>query len=504
MTQPSELADRRAARRAADRQLPAHRHRHSAPTSRRAACRRGWRARTPTGGSTQLYAFVRELGATTVHTAISRTVIDVNRDPSGVSLYPGQNTTELVPHHDLRRRAAVEARHGARRGRDRAAQGHLLRPLPRRARRRDRAPARAASARRALRLPLDPLDHPAPVPRRAAGDQHRHQRRRVLRPGPRRADRRHRLAPAASPPSSTAASRAATSRGTTARRTRACTRCRWSWPAAATCASPSARWTKATGRCRSTRPSPPTSAPRCAPSSKPACASPRTAKRDPHDPHRQRPHHPRPARHRHLRQELADRSAAAHADEQPRPRGGREAGRTGGLRRHRPRRARLGELRPHRRRAAQARGRRDAAGAVRQAGRRLPHPCRRAARADRQLQPRAALGHLGALQRARSQGPDDVRPDDGRLLDLHRQPGHRAGHLRDLRRGGPAALRRQPRRQMDPDRGPRRHGRRAAAGRGDGRRLHAGRRMPAEPHRDAPAAPAISTRRPRRSTRRWR
>lgn len=45
----------------------------------------------------QLYAFAREMGATIVHTAMSRTVIDVNRAPSGVSLYPGQNTTELVP-----------------------------------------------------------------------------------------------------------------------------------------------------------------------------------------------------------------------------------------------------------------------------------------------------------------------------------------------------------------------------------------------------------------------
>lgn len=45
----------------------------------------------------KLYAFVREMGATIVHTSISRTVIDVNRAPSGVSLYPGQNTTELVP-----------------------------------------------------------------------------------------------------------------------------------------------------------------------------------------------------------------------------------------------------------------------------------------------------------------------------------------------------------------------------------------------------------------------
>jgi formiminoglutamase len=45
----------------------------------------------------QLYAFARELGATTLRTRISRTVIDVNRDPSGASLYPGQATTELCP-----------------------------------------------------------------------------------------------------------------------------------------------------------------------------------------------------------------------------------------------------------------------------------------------------------------------------------------------------------------------------------------------------------------------
>jgi N-formylglutamate deformylase len=45
----------------------------------------------------RLYGFAGELGATTVHTALSRTVIDVNRDPSGTSLYPGQATTGLVP-----------------------------------------------------------------------------------------------------------------------------------------------------------------------------------------------------------------------------------------------------------------------------------------------------------------------------------------------------------------------------------------------------------------------
>jgi formiminoglutamase len=44
-----------------------------------------------------LYAFARDLGATTVATGISRSVIDCNRDPSGASLYPGAATTELVP-----------------------------------------------------------------------------------------------------------------------------------------------------------------------------------------------------------------------------------------------------------------------------------------------------------------------------------------------------------------------------------------------------------------------
>ena len=45
----------------------------------------------------RLYGFAAELGATTVRTAVSRTAIDVNRDPSGASLYPGQATTGLCP-----------------------------------------------------------------------------------------------------------------------------------------------------------------------------------------------------------------------------------------------------------------------------------------------------------------------------------------------------------------------------------------------------------------------
>jgi N-formylglutamate deformylase len=45
----------------------------------------------------ELYAFAGSLGATLVRTKLSRSIIDVNRDPSGASLYPGQATTELVP-----------------------------------------------------------------------------------------------------------------------------------------------------------------------------------------------------------------------------------------------------------------------------------------------------------------------------------------------------------------------------------------------------------------------
>ena len=45
----------------------------------------------------RLYDFTKDMGATTVRTPFSRSVIDVNRDPSGASLYPGQATTGLCP-----------------------------------------------------------------------------------------------------------------------------------------------------------------------------------------------------------------------------------------------------------------------------------------------------------------------------------------------------------------------------------------------------------------------
>jgi formiminoglutamase len=45
----------------------------------------------------ELYAFAEALDVTILRTEVSRTVIDVNRDPSGASLYPGQATTGLCP-----------------------------------------------------------------------------------------------------------------------------------------------------------------------------------------------------------------------------------------------------------------------------------------------------------------------------------------------------------------------------------------------------------------------
>lgn len=45
----------------------------------------------------ELYDFLAPLGATVLRTRLSRSIIDVNRDPSGASLHPGQATTELAP-----------------------------------------------------------------------------------------------------------------------------------------------------------------------------------------------------------------------------------------------------------------------------------------------------------------------------------------------------------------------------------------------------------------------
>jgi N-formylglutamate deformylase len=57
-----------------------------------------WRARRDADWHmAELYDFADGLGATVLRTSLSRSIIDVNRDPSGASLYPGQATTELCP-----------------------------------------------------------------------------------------------------------------------------------------------------------------------------------------------------------------------------------------------------------------------------------------------------------------------------------------------------------------------------------------------------------------------
>ena len=202
----------------------------------------------------------------------------------------------------------------------------------------------------------------------------------------------------------------------------------------------------------------------------------------PHD--RRPPPRPRPARHHAHRPQLADRGAAAHAHEQPRPRGRRAARRPGRLRRHRQGGAVVGRVRRDRADADHAGRRRDAAGPVGQAGRRADDARVGAARADRQLEPRRRLGDLAGVPPARAARADDVRADDGRLVDLHRHAGDPAGHLRDAGRGRREAVRRDARRHADRDRRLRRHGRRAAA------RRHAQRgRVPDRRRRRRPPAP---------------
>jgi N-formylglutamate deformylase len=57
-----------------------------------------WRARRDADWHVPaLYDFAASLGATIVRTDISRSIIDVNRNPDGLPLCPGQATTELCP-----------------------------------------------------------------------------------------------------------------------------------------------------------------------------------------------------------------------------------------------------------------------------------------------------------------------------------------------------------------------------------------------------------------------
>ena len=112
---------------------------------------------------------------------------------------------------------------------------------------------------------------------------------------------------------------------------------------------------------------------------------------------------------------------------------------------------------------------RDAARSVRQAGRRVPHARRGAAGADRELAARTEVGDVGRVPPARGRGADDVRADDGWLVDLHRDAGDSAGDVSDVLRGRRGAFRLgRPDRAHGSDGGPRGHGGRPAACGNDG------------------------------------
>ena len=223
-------------RRAADPQHSAYRRRPRAPSSRASS---PWLARKDADWYIDaLYDFAAELGATIVRTTISRTIIDVNRDPTGASLYPGQATTELVPDDDLRRRAAL-SRRARRPTRPRSPSGGATYFDPYHAgaareiaRLRARHPRvvlydaiRSARASRACSRASCRTSISEPIGGRAA-DPALRERRRADPRGERREPRRRR-------PLQGRLDHAQPS----AIRRRASTPCRWSSPAAAICAS---------------------------------------------------------------------------------------------------------------------------------------------------------------------------------------------------------------------------------------------------------------------------
>ena len=206
-----------------------------------------------------------------------------------------------------------------------------------------------------------------------------------------------------------------------------------------------------------------------------------------------------------FRQELADRSAAADADEQPRSRGGREAARARGLWRHRPRRPRLGELRSHGRGVARRSKptRRCACNPGKPVGVFRTHAdAPRVLIANSNLVPHwATLDHFNELDRKGLMMYGQMTA--GSWIYIGSQ-GIVQGTYETFAELGRPALRRQPRRQVDPHRRARRHGRRAAARRHHGGRIAAGDRVPALAHRDAAQDRLPRRPGPRISTRRWR
>ena len=103
----------------------------------------------------RLYAFAAGLGATTVHTALSRTVIDVNRDPSGASLYPGQTTTGLVPTETFDGRPLYREVRPRMRRRSSGASSFISGPITR------RSPGRSSGCVRCIRASCSTIATPS-------------------------------------------------------------------------------------------------------------------------------------------------------------------------------------------------------------------------------------------------------------------------------------------------------------------------------------------------------
>ena len=204
-------------------------------------------------------------------------------------------------------------------------------------------------------------------------------------------------------------------------------------------------------------------------------------------------------RHRAVVPFVAAGGRDAHADEQPRSRRGGASRGPGRLRRDRPRRAVVGGVRRDRANAADAPRRRNAAGAVGEAGRRVPDARHGAAGVDLELDARAEVGGLGHVPRARGGRAHDVRADDRGFVDLHRDAGDLAGDVRDARGVRASAVRRHAAGHDHADGRIGRDGRRAAARRHDERRRRALHRR--RPHADRAAhqdaLPRSRDRRPR-------
>ena len=194
----------------------------------------------------------------------------------------------------------------------------------------------------------------------------------------------------------------------------------------------------------------------------------------------------------------------AHADEQSRSRRCRAARGTRRLWRHRPRGAQLGGLRPDRR---SLRSLEDDETLLVQSGKpvgifRTHKDAPRVLIANSNLVPHwGTWDHFNELDRKGLMMYGQMTA--GSWIYIGTQ-GIVQGTYETFAEVGPQALWRQSQGQMVPDRRPRRHGRRPAAGRHHGRRLDDRHRMPALAHRYAARAPAISTPRPRPSTKRWK